>query len=188
MSVIEVRGRPFRHGAESTEASVRLEPPGTRHAHAFLAAVRRSRALHRGLVSPPRTREQFRAYLSRLRRSTHFGHLLCLENDELAGVINVSEIVRGLFQSAYLGYYAFVPYDGQGHMAQGLRLALARVFREYRLHRVEANIQPDNVRSIALVKRLGFRLEGFSPRYLRIARQWRDHERWALTVEDWRPG
>jgi ribosomal-protein-alanine N-acetyltransferase len=101
-------------------------------------------------------------------------------------VINVSEIVRGAFQSAYLGYYAFVPHAGRGHMTEGLALALRWAFGTLHLHRVEANIQPDNEASRALVRRLGFRREGFSPRYLKIGGRWRDHERWALVAEDWR--
>ena len=54
------------------------------------------------------------------------------------------------------------------------------------MHRVEANIQPDNVKSIRLIKRLKFRHEGFSPKYLNIGGQWRDHDRYALTLEDYR--
>jgi ribosomal-protein-alanine N-acetyltransferase len=108
------------------------------------------------------------------------------ESGELAGVINVSEIVRGPFQSAYLGYYAFVPHAGRGYMTEGLALALRWIFGELRLHRVEANIQPGNAASRALARRLGFRREGLSPRYLKVGGRWRDHERWALTVDDWR--
>jgi len=95
----------------------------------------------------------------------------------------VSEIVRGAFRSAYLGYYAFAPHDGHGLMAEGLALVIRDAFRRLRLHRVEANIQPGNKASLRLVRRLGFRREGYSPRYLKIAGRWRDHERWALLAD-----
>jgi ribosomal-protein-alanine N-acetyltransferase len=65
-------------------------------------------------------------------------------------------------------------------------LALHYAFVRLKLHRLEANIQPGNQPSLALVTRLGFQREGFSPRYLKIAGRWRDHERWALLAEDWR--
>ncbi len=165
---------------------VHLEVPSLRHERAFLSAVKRSRALHGSLVSPPRTSAQFRAYLARTRQPSHVGHFVCLATGELAGVVNISEIVLGGFRSAYLGYYAFAPHAGQGHLARGLELVIAKAFRRGGLHRLEANIQPGNRRSIALVKRLRFRLEGFSPRYLKIAGRFRDHERWALTVEEWK--
>ena len=165
--------------------SIHLETPTRSRELEFLEAVRRSRSLHRGLVSPPRTREQYRGYLKRLSQRSHLGHFVCLPDDTLAGVINLNEIVRGGFRSAYLGYYAFTPHNGQGHLAAGLRLVVRRAFRTHRLHRLEANIQPANLASIALVNAVGFRREGFSPRYLKISGRWRDHERWALTVEDW---
>lgn len=103
----------------------------------------------------------------------------------IVGVSNVMEIVRGSFQGAYLGYYLFRPYDGQGFMTEGLTLVIDRAFGPLGLHRVEANIQPQNVRSIRVVERLGFRREGLSPRYLKIGGRWRDHERWALLREEW---
>lgn len=85
---------------------------------------------------------------------------------------------------AYLGFYAGAAHAGQGFMGEGLRLVLRHAFRRLRLHRLEANIQPGNVASKRLVRRCGFRREGFSQRYLRVFGRWRDHERWAVTAED----
>jgi ribosomal-protein-alanine N-acetyltransferase len=104
---------------------------------------------------------------------------------ELVGVVNLSEIVRGVFQSAYLSFYVHATHSRQGLMSEGLRAVLSRAFRIHRLHRVEANIQPANRASRRLVSGLGFRREGLSPRYLKIGRRWCDHERWALTRETW---
>jgi ribosomal-protein-alanine N-acetyltransferase len=70
-------------------------------------------------------------------------------------------------------------------MRTGLGLVLDEAFGSLGLHRVEANIQPENQASIRLVQKCGFRREGFSPRYLKIVGQWRDHERWALLTEEW---
>ena len=112
---------------------------------------------------------------------------MCLiETGELTGVINLNEIVRGLFQSAYLGYYAFTPFAGEGYMTEGLTLVLDQAFGPLGLNRLEANIQPRNKSSSRLVSRLGFRLEGFSPRYLKIGGRWRDHERWAVLADEWK--
>ena len=125
--------------------------------------------------------------MRRLGKPSHEGRFVVLrESGDLVGVINVSEIVRGPFRSAYLGYYAFAPHAGHGYMTEALTLALSWAFRGLRLHRVEANIQPGNQASRALVRGLGFRREGFSRRYLKVAGRWRDHERWALVAEDWR--
>jgi ribosomal-protein-alanine N-acetyltransferase len=71
-------------------------------------------------------------------------------------------------------------------MFEGMRLVITHCFAELKLHRLEANIQPENARSIALVRALGFQREGFSPRYLKVGGKWRDHERWALLSEQWR--
>jgi len=163
-----------------------LERPSLRRQDEFLAAVARSRKLHRHWASPPRTAIAFRENLKRLRNAKYIGHWICTEDGELAGVININEIVWGVFCSGYLGYYAFVPHNGRGYMTRGLSAVLADAFLQHGLHRIEANIQPDNEASRRLVQRFGFRLEGFSPRYLKLAGRWRDHERWAITVEDWR--
>jgi ribosomal-protein-alanine N-acetyltransferase len=165
-------------------ATVHLRPPRLSDEADFLAAVRRSRRLHRGWVSPPSTAAAFREYLGRSKRDDFRALFVCRKDTGvIAGVFNISQIFYGSFQSAYLGFYAFAGYEGQGLMREGLELTLRVAFGKLRLHRLEANIQPANGRSIALVKSLGFRMEGFSPHYLKIAGRWRDHERWAILRE-----
>jgi len=175
--------------------SVYLRLPQDSDAHAFLASVRASRKLHGAWVQPPATPARFRQFVRRfggaatrnLLSATHVGFLVCrCEDDAIVGVFNLSEVVRGLFQSAYLGYYAFSPHAGAGYMAEGLELTLGVAFRVLELHRVEANIQPANLRSLALARDAGFVREGFSRRYVRIAGRWRDHVRMAMLAEDWR--
>jgi len=150
----------------------------------FLAAVRASRDLHRPWLELPETPERFEALLARFERDDHesflIRHAVC---GRLAGFVNVNNIVRGAFQSAYLGYGAFAGHEGRGLMCAGLRAVIATAFGELGLHRLEANIQPGNTKSIALACRLGFEKEGYSPRYLFIGGDWRDHERWALRNE-----
>jgi [ribosomal protein S5]-alanine N-acetyltransferase len=166
---------------------VELRRPSRRDEAEFLRLVRQSRSLHRPWVSPPSTPALFRAYLARCRDRRHAGFLVCLSPaGEIAGVVNLNEIVHGALRSAYLGYYSFAPHADRGCMRAGLSLALRHAFGELRLHRVEANIQPGNEASIALVRRLGFSREGFSRRYLKIGGRWRDHQRWALLADDWR--
>ena len=108
-----------------------------------MRAVRNSRALHKGLVSPPANSADYRQYVNSLRQKNRIGFLVTLpDSGNIAGVVNVNEIVRGHFQSAYLGYYAFLPYAGRGFMWQGIQRVIQLCFRDLRLHRLEANIQP----------------------------------------------
>ncbi len=100
----------------------------------------------------------------------------------MVGVVNITNIVLGKFCSAHLGYYVFAGFERQGFMREGLQAAVRYAFTKLKLHRLEANIQPDNHASIALVKSCGFTKEGYSPRYLQIGGQWRDHERWAVVA------
>ena len=113
-------------------------------------------------------------------------YLLCRDSD-LVGVFSISGISRGLFHSAYLGYNVFVPHQNKGYMSQGIRLLLKEAFNNLKLHRLEAGIQPGNYPSIKLVSKAGFLKEGFSPKYLRIGGEWRDHERWAILNDEWQP-
>ncbi|MDX2214660.1 MAG: GNAT family protein [Oculatellaceae cyanobacterium bins.114] len=145
-----------------------------------------SQEFHFPWVFPALTEDGCKAYIRRCQNEDFEGLLIChAETSRIIGVANLSQIFYKSFQNAYLGYYGSVEYAGQGLMTEGLRLVVNHAFYILGLHRLEANIQPDNQRSIALIRRLGFTQEGFSRRYLYINGAWRDHERWAVTVENW---
>jgi len=168
---------------------IEIARPSLADADEFVAASQASAALHRPWVSAPDTPERFTAYLTRAARedleSYLIRHRAC---GGLAGYVNINNIVRGRLRSGHLGYASFLSHARRGLMTAGLAAVVTDAFTSLRLHRLEANIQPDNAPSLNLVRRLGFRREGFSPRYLLIDGQWRDHERWTVIAEDWDPG
>lgn len=148
---------------------------------------RASLQFHKGRAFTPVTPAQYARYLAACRQPNFLGLLIKRRADGVVvGALELSQIVMGVFRSAYLGYYLGAPYAGQGLMSEAIALVLNHAFTEMGLHRVEANIQPDNAASLALVAKLGFVREGYSRRYLKIRGRWRDHERWAILAEDWR--
>jgi len=166
---------------------VYLRHPTREDTEEFLSMVEESRGLHRPWVYPPNSAKAFGQYVERSGSEGSFGCLICHRSTEaILGSASLTEIVRGVFQSAYLGFYGHARYSGQGFMKEGLRLLLRSAFGKVRLHRVEANVQPENSSSRGLIESLGFLREGFSPRYLKIGGKWRDHERWALLAEHWK--
>ncbi len=129
----------------------------------------------------------FARYLSSANSERTRRFLVCRVDDgAIVGQCSFGEIIRGPLQQAFLGYWVGRAFARRGYMSRALRLALSHAFEGLRLHRVEANIQPQNAASIALANRVGFRKEGFSPRYLQIQGVWADHERWAMTAEEYR--
>ncbi|MEO9174630.1 MAG: GNAT family protein [Gaiellales bacterium] len=171
----------------TTHARVYLRPPVPDDEDEFLAAMRSSTALHRPWLYPPCEPLDFLSFLERAARPTSSFQLVCrLDDCAIAGFININEMIHGNFQSAFVGYGGVARFAGQGHLTEGMRLVLAHAFGPLGLHRLEANIQPGNTASIALARRSGFELEGFSRRYLKIGGEWRDHERWAIRTETWR--
>jgi ribosomal-protein-alanine N-acetyltransferase len=153
----------------------------------FLTAMRTSRKLHRPWLTAVTTDEGYDALLERVNSQRHEPLLVCrADDDAIVGFFNLSEIIRGGLQSAFVGYGAVAAHTHRGYMSEGIQLVLAHAFETLGLHRLEANIQPGNQRSRALVQRAGFVHEGFSERYLLIDGHWRDHERWAIRVERWR--
>ena len=97
------------------------------------------------------------------------------DRGEVIGNCNFSNIVRGVFQACNLGYSIAQKYEGQGLMSEILNAGMGYVFQELGLHRIMANHAPENHRSAALLKRLGFEREGLAKSYLKIGGEWRDH-------------
>jgi [ribosomal protein S5]-alanine N-acetyltransferase len=167
-----------------------IRPPELADGAEFVRAVRRSGKLHGQWIAPKaRTAKKFATYLERYSSGHHYGFLIIDRvSGDIAGVININDVIRGSFQSAAVGYYAFVPYAGKGLMFEGMLLVVKHAFGQLKLHRLEANIQPQNHASIALARKCGFVKEGCGRRLLKIRGRWKDHERWALLREDFRDG
>ena len=195
------RWRPYRYNSRVSGqaeplvrgAEVLLRRPGEEDRDEFVALRHASADFlrpweprpARGL--DPHGGPAFAAFLEGSHTERRERLLLCRERDgAILGGVNINEIVRGPFQSAYLGYWIGADFARRGYMGEGLSLALRHAFEGMELHRVEANIRPENEASIALVRRAGFQREGYSPRYLEINGDWCDHERWALLADDWR--
>lgn len=140
----------------------------------------------RGYATVQFDSERFTQILAAAKLETNESFLICRTSDDIiVGQINLSQIFRKAFQNAYLGYQLFNGFTGHGYMTEAVEMVLEMAFEKLKLHRIEANVQPDNHPSIAVLKRTGFSKEGFSRRYLKIGGKWRDHERWALVKEDW---
>ena len=153
----------------------------------LMVRYRGSRELFRGLASANYDGATFERLLQTADSDTGKTFLICaVETGEIVGQLSLSQIFYRGFHNAYLGYHLFGGFTRRGYMTEAVGMVLRYAFEELKLHRVEANVQPQNLPSIAVLKRNGFTKEGFSRRYLKINGRWRDHERWAIIVEDWR--
>jgi [ribosomal protein S5]-alanine N-acetyltransferase len=164
---------------------IHLRHAGPEDREPFFRALRRSRSFLHPWVDTNDDDEKLTAWLAEADRDDVQRLFVARNRDAaIAGVFNLSQIFRGPFANAYLGYYALAPHQGKGYMHEGLELVTRYAFDDLGLHRMQANVQPANVRSIELLRKGGFRLEGASPRYLHIDGAWRDHLAWAITSEE----
>jgi ribosomal-protein-alanine N-acetyltransferase len=146
----------------------------------FLTHARRSRHLHSAWVQVPRSRTAFHRYLDEMNTPEDQAFVVIRrDSQDLVGVVELQDIFRGDFQNAYLIYYAFEGQLRQGFMKEAVQQVVAKAFGPLKLHRLEANIQPDNLASLALVKSCGFEYEGLSRQFLRKNGEWKDHQRWS---------
>ena len=106
------------------------------------------------------------------------------ESGRLCGRVALANLVRGAWESCTLGYFVDEACNGRGYATEAVGLAVDFAFGPARLHRVQAAVMPHNARSVRVLEKNGFRREGFAPRYLRLDGEWRDHDLFALTVEE----
>lgn len=161
-----------------------IQPPQAGDEETFLAAMRDSVGLHSPWVSAPKDHAAWQRYMKRLERENEAGFLVKRIHDgAICGVVNLNVITYEALCSAYVSYFGVVGKVEKGYMKEGLSQVIRHAFDQLGLHRLEANIQPGNLASIALAQSIGFQYEGFSPRYLKISGEWCDHERWAVLAD-----
>ncbi len=105
-------------------------------------------------------------------------------SDKLIGRVSFFNFAYGGMMSCACGYHLDKDETGKGYMTEALRASLAFVFDEYKMHRIEAFILPENERSLALVNRLGFHYEGRRISYMHINGEYRDHEAFYILEND----
>lgn len=166
-------------------SSITLHPARRSDAAELVQANLDSRDYHGPWMQPFTTSDGFEDWYGAQATGANAGFIARdVASGRIVGVTNLSQIFLKGFQNAYLSYHGMAAFAGQGSMTEAVRMTVDHAFTEIGLHRLEANIQPANHRSIALVKRVGFKKEGFSPRYLKIGGVWCDHERWALLADE----
>lgn len=129
----------------------------------------------------------FTTMLRNVRREARAGRTLPLAityDGRLAGQVTASNVIRGAFDSTFVGYWVDGALAGRGVLPTALAMLVDHCFGPVGLHRVEANIRPENTASRRVVEKLGFRPEGVHQRYLFIDGGWRDHLSFAVTRED----
>jgi ribosomal-protein-alanine N-acetyltransferase len=162
--------------------TVSLRRLGPEDRQPYLDAVARSASLHHPWAHPPDTPEAFDAHVTE--SADRIPLAVVVDDGELAGVYTLGQIHYGPFRNAYLGYYAFRPHAGTGAMRAAMPLLFRYAFGDLGLHRLQANVQPGNDRSIGLLRAAGWREEGYARRYLKIGGRWRDHVMFAILAEE----
>jgi len=171
----------------TSQRRVYVRAPVAADEREFTSLMRSSRSFHRPWASAPTDRHRFAAYVADSRRPDFEAMLVCrTEDDAIIGFFNLSQIAEAPVRSAYIGYAVGKRYAGRGYMSEAIKLVLRIAFEDLGLELIEANIQPGNRASISLAQGAGFVRDPAPPRYLKIAGQWRDHDRWVLTAEHWR--
>lgn len=187
-------GHPKPPPARRETVAIRLRPPFSPDAPALLEL----RSSNREFFEPWEPLQSPRHFtlegqLHEIAQSMHdrahdrrYVFLMTLgDTGEIVGRVALSNVARGAWQSATIGYYVARDHNGRGYATDGVRKALRFAFEDAGLHRVQGAVIRSNVASLRVLQKTGFRSEGVARRYLQINGEWRDHEVLAITREDW---
>lgn len=187
--------------SEASADDVRSTPPGSEISLAgartsvraltiddeseFVALAAESFQFHRKWIKLPTEPDEFKQYLSRFDDENAFFFVVCdADSNSIAGFVSLTGIEREPYHRGRLGYGVFERYAKMGYISAGLEHVIHVAFGSLELHRLEADIQPENGPSKRLAEKLGFTCEGISRGFIHINGKWIDHERWALTLDD----
>jgi ribosomal-protein-alanine N-acetyltransferase len=142
-----------------------------------------------GSADPVAERDAFRARCGAWERQrqfdTAYGFGIFLLDGTFAGEVSLGSVLRGPFQSCFIGYWIDEAQAGHGYVPEAVALAIRFGFDTLGLHRMEAAIVPRNANSRRVAVKLGLREEGVALRFLQIRGVWEDHVRYAITAEEW---
>ena len=194
MSVLRT-SRPERDAPHLLGANVRVRPPEGRDWQAWAELRTASRDFlvpwEPAWASDAHSRAAYRRRLRRQQRDanddvSYAYFLIRRADDALMGGITLSNVQRGVAQSCSVGYWIGEPFAGGGYMTEGLICVLKHCFSSLGMHRIEAACMPNNDASQALLKRCGFRREGYARKYLKINGAWCDHLLFTIIADEWR--
>jgi [ribosomal protein S5]-alanine N-acetyltransferase len=154
---------------------------------AFVALAAESFQFHQKWIKLPTKSDEFKRYLSRFDDENSFFFVICdADSDSIVGFVSLTGVEREPYYRGRLGYGVFEQYARMGYISAGLAYVIHLAFGSLELHRLEADVQPENGPSKRLIEKMGFTCEGISQGFIRIHDKWTDHERWALTLDEWR--
>ena len=150
----------------------------------YLKNYKASKSELKPWVDVPTTSQAFRKYVHEMLTEENKSFVVVEKHTKvMIGIVELRDIYMFDFKNSYIIYFGFKGLLRQGLMALAVRKIIKLAFKTLKLHRLEANIQPTNIASRALAKSCGFKLEGYSPKFIKKNGYWRDHERWALLNE-----
>ena len=167
-----------------TTSTIEIRPVQEEDEVEYLKNYRLSKAILKPWVQAPKNATEFKEYVCEMSSEENKAFVVIdKKTQSMLGIVELRDIFMFDFKNSYIIYFAFVPNLKKGCMSQAVKMVTKFAFNKLKLHRLEANIQPTNLASLALARSCGFIKEGYSPKFIKKNGKWKDHERWAILNE-----